>query len=109
MVFKKEINGKNLTIDDLYKFLDADQCKITISTNSKTELKKAFERVEKFVKEKKEIYGTTNAYGIQKYVNIHKENQDQFSKSILLSHSTSMGQKFNNDIIRLTLLIKANQ
>ncbi len=109
MKFIKEVNGKNLTIDDLYKFLESDEYEIHISKNSLNELKKSSRKVNQWIDEGRVIYGITNSLGILKDKKLDKKDQDKFSRSTLLSHSTALGPKLNNDIVKLTLLIKTNQ
>ena len=57
------LNGKDLTIHDIKKFLKEDG-QITISEEALVNVRKSRETVERIIKNKETIYGITTGFGL---------------------------------------------
>ncbi len=109
MIFNKVLNGRNLSFKDIADFLKSNESKISIEEYKLKEIERAFIEISKCIENNNLIYGVNTSLGILKNRTIAKDVQEEFSKNILLSHSTTSSSIFGYEISKLSMLIKLNQ
>lgn len=100
---------KNLVLDKkitLEEFMSVVKCgvKIEFSKEYKNRVEVNRKLVEKWVEEKRIIYGVTTGFGTNSTCIISKEDAEKLQKNIVLSHSTSVGRPMTFEETRSTML-----
>jgi len=101
------INGKNLTIEDVVSVARYGSS-VELSENAIEKIKKSRSVVEDFVSKEKTVYGVTTGFGEFKNVFISKEQTKELQENLIRSHSVGVGEPLLEEIVRATMLLRAN-
>lgn len=101
------INGNNLTIDQI-KAVARDYAEVIIGTDAFAKSKKSYEVLQEKIDEKIKIYGVTTGFGEFSQVFIDPEKAAQLQMNLVRSHSTGVGDPAEEDVVRATMLCRAN-
>lgn len=76
------------------------KAKVEFSEEYCNRVQKSNDLVVKAVKEEQAIYGTTTGFGALVTQSIGKEEAEQLQKNIILTHATSVGDPFEEEVVR---------
>ena len=103
------IDGYSLTMDDIAAFIENEQIKVTIGSKAKERITRTRRLLEEqIVPKDKLIYGLHTGLGRLKDYRIPQGDQVLFQQNILYSHASGVGGFFDDRIVRLTMLLRAN-
>ena len=100
------IVGDEITIFDLVK-VARDFEEVRLSERAKERIRKSRERVERFLKSDKPMYGINTGFGALANVKIGKEDIGQLQVNLVRSHSAGVGPTFREDEVRAMMLLRA--
>lgn len=102
------LDGESLTVDAALAFL-RNPTAVEVLPAAMERVAAAHQGVELALqKGAKRIYGFHTGLGRLKDFEVSEDDQAQFQTNILNSHAAGIGPYFNDDICRLTMLIRAN-
>ncbi len=101
------IDGETLSINDIVSVARNFE-KVKLSPDARKKVMKCRNFLESLVTAEKVVYGVTTGFGAFDNVFISKEQSDKLQENLILSHSTGVGQPFSEDIVRATMLLRAN-
>ena len=106
--FDLVLDGRSLTLDDVAAFLRAPDRWVRMHPRSVRDLTDAHRQLISWVREGTPIYGVTRGLGPLKDKVLTEEEEAEFQRRILLSHSTGFGRPFEDEIAQVALLLRAN-
>jgi len=101
------IDGETLTIEDVVK-VARENAKVVILEEMKNCIKRSREVLEKLVKENQVIYGVNTGFGALSNVRISPQEIRQLQTNLIRSHSSGVGKTSNTEIVRASMLLRAN-
>lgn len=101
------IDGKSLTIQDVVN-VARHNFNIQIAEEALVKVDKARELVDRFVDEKKVVYGITTGFGKFSDVVISKEETTDLQTNLIISHACGVGTPFTEDVSRAIMLLRVN-
>ena len=101
------INGKNLTIEQV-KEVARDWTKVALNVEAIDIIKKWRNIVEDFVSREKKIYGVTTWFWVNSQTFISAQDASQLQINLARSHAAWVGEYAAIDVVRATMLIRAN-
>ena len=101
------INGRDLTIEEVIRVCRHDE-KVELAPEAVEAVKKARAYIEKKVEEKAVVYGLTTGFGKFANVAISTEQTAQLQKNLIMSHTCSLGNAYENKYVRAAMLLRAN-
>lgn len=101
------INGNDLTIVDVVKVARENK-PVQLSEIAVEKIKNSRKIVDDFVAKEKVVYGITTGFGKFSDVFISKDKSKQLQKNLIMSHSCGIGNPLDEEIVRATMLLRAN-
>ncbi len=101
------IDGKSLTINDIYE-VSILKKKIELSDDSKKNVVKCRNYVERIIKEDRKVYGLTTGFGKLATVKIESDKIDDLQNNLILSHATGVGDFIKQEEVRAIMLLRIN-
>jgi len=101
------ITGNSLTIDQV-KAVARDNAQVIIGPDAAKKCTKGRQVLEYYINKKDKIYGVTTGFGsLSKYF-INPDKAAQLQVNLLRSHNAGVGKPVPADVVRATMLIRAN-
>jgi histidine ammonia-lyase len=94
-----------LTIADLAAAARHDRS-IAIDPETLKDMHKSRLLVEKWVREKKTVYGVTTGFGLLSDVIIDPEDTRTLQRNLLISHACGVGQPFSKEVARAMMVLR---
>lgn len=101
------IDGNTLTIEQV-AMVAKHGFKVELSKEAKVAIEKSRAIVDKFVDEKKTVYGITTGFGKFSDVAISKDETEDLQRNLIISHACGVGPAFSKEIARAIVLLRAN-
>ena len=101
------INGENLTIDQI-KAVARDYAEVGIDPTAFAKSEQSYAVLQKKIDEKVKIYGVTTGFGEFSQVFIDPDKAAQLQMNLVRSHSMGVGDPAKEDVVRATMLCRAN-
>lgn len=101
------ITGRDLTIEQV-KAVARDFARVVIGKDAAIKSKRGYDILQEKINNKDKIYGVTTGFGEFSQVFINPEKAAQLQLNLILSHSTGIGDPANEDVVRATMLCRAN-
>lgn len=101
------IDGESLTIQDVAK-VAREKVQVELSEKAVDKVRKSREALERFVKNKKVLYGVTTGFGALGNVNISTKNVKKLQVNLIRSHSADVGRPLEKEIVRALMLLRVN-
>ncbi len=101
------IDGESLKINDVVK-VARENAKVVISEEVKEKVRKCRQVLEKMIEENKTIYGVNTGFGALSKIKISPSDIKQLQSNLIRSHSTGVGKPLGTDVVRATMLLRAN-
>lgn len=100
------IPGK-LSIKDISELLQSDT-QIKLKKTAYNKIEKSFLIVQEIIKQDRSVYGINTGFGLLASKKIKKEELKDLQRRIVLSHAAGVGEKLDDDIVKLIMLLKIN-
>lgn len=101
------IDGESLSITDVVS-VARNYEEVELSPEARKRVMRCRDFVESLVAAEKVVYGVTTGFGAFDSVFISKEQSDKLQENLILSHSVGVGDPLPEDIVRATMLLRAN-
>jgi len=103
------LDGTNLTLFDIIKFINNPEIKIGLCQKTLDKVKRYRNQVDRWIiEDSSPIYGINTGLGKLKDQTVKPSEQELFQKNILYSHAAGTGESFYPDIVKIAMLIRAN-
>ncbi|MGW4800540.1 aromatic amino acid lyase, partial [Nonomuraea sp. NPDC004297] len=103
-----ELNGDSFALRDAFAILEGRPVAARLSADARADMTKTREGALAAL-ETQRVYGWNQALGPLKDRPISAEEAVQFQRNILRSHAAGVGEPLPDDVVRLALILKANQ
>lgn len=104
---KVVIDGSSLTIEQV-AMVARQGYEVALSPTAKEAISRSRAIVDRFVDEKRKVYGITTGFGKFSDVAISKEETEDLQRNLIISHACGVGPHFSKDIARAIVLLRAN-
>ncbi len=101
------IDGKSLKIVDVHK-VAREGAKVQIDPKCIDIIKNSRDTVERVLKEGKTVYGINTGFGELANVRIEEQKTKKLQKNLVRSHASGVGKRLDEEIVRGTMLLRAN-
>jgi histidine ammonia-lyase len=101
------IDGNSLTIDQVAQVARFG-AEVEIAEDAKKAIVRSREIVDRFVEEKRNVYGITTGFGKFSDVAISKEETKGLQRNLIISHACGVGAFFSEEISRAIMLLRVN-
>lgn len=101
------LNGNDLTLEDLIAVARFN-APVELSKEAEEKINNSRNLVDKFVEEKKVIYGITTGFGKFSEVHIPENETKLLQKNLIMSHSCGVGRPLSMEIARAALVLRTN-
>jgi len=113
MTIKKKheliLNGSSLEMSDVIDFLQADYTRVLVSEEAAETVVHTRNKVMEWMKnQNKAVYGFNTGLGRLKDFTVKESMQEVFQEKILHSHAAGLGVYFEDKIVKLSMLLRAN-
>ncbi|WP_252176300.1 histidine ammonia-lyase [Endozoicomonas sp. 4G] len=88
--------------------LSRSQIPIKLDHSCYPKIQKSLDCVQKVIRENRVVYGINTGFGMLASTRIAEEDLEQLQSSIVLSHSTGVGEWMKDDTVRLMMVLKIN-
>jgi histidine ammonia-lyase len=102
-----EIDGNHLTLEDVV-VVSRNGEKVRISALGRAAIKASRERLENIIARDRPVYGINTGFGIFADKRIPAQDSARLSRNLILSHSVGTGEDFSPEIVKATMLVRAN-
>jgi histidine ammonia-lyase len=99
------IDENDLTLGQLARFLE-ERPQVAVSDSVKEKIQKGNEVIKEIVASGKVVYGVNTGFGKFADVRIEPNKTRELQKKLVLSHAAGIGDPFEEDIVRLMMLLK---
>lgn len=104
---KLQIDGESLTIEDVVAVARGN-VEVVLSEQAVEKVRESRKTLEKFVKDKKIIYGVTTGFGALGNVTISAKDVERLQVNLIRSHSACVGKPLEKEVVRALMLLRAN-
>ena len=102
-----KINGRDLTLEQVIKVSRYGE-KVELSDEAKVNVNKARKYIEDKLEAGEVIYGLTTGFGKFSNVFISKEETADLQKNLIMSHTCTMGEGYEEKYVRAAMLLRCN-
>ena len=81
---------------------------VVLSNEARVRMRRSRRVVEILLAEKVKVYGLTTGFGSKKNVFIDPEETQRLQRNLIRSHSCGVGDPLPEDVVRATILLRAN-
>ena len=100
------IPGK-LSIKNISELLNSDK-KIKLISSAYTRMENSYRIVQDVIKQDLSVYGINTGFGLLASKKIRKEELKDLQRRLVLSHAAGVGERLDDDIVKLIILLKIN-
>ena len=104
---KVVITGDDLSLEQFVSVC-RENAQVELAPESIEKINVARKVIDRFVEEEKVVYGVTTGFGLLCEVSISKEDCALLQKNVVMSHAVGVGDPFDTEIVRGTLLLRIN-
>ncbi|MEM4713706.1 MAG: histidine ammonia-lyase [Candidatus Bathyarchaeia archaeon] len=101
------IDGETLTIEDVVK-VAYNEAKVVIPEKVKARVKACREFLENLLEKSEVIYGVNTGFGALSDAKISKQELKQLQTNLIRSHAAGVGKPLSIEVVRATMLLRAN-
>lgn len=101
------IDGETLTIEDVVK-VAYNKAKVVIPEKVKARVKACREFLEKLLGKGEVIYGVNTGFGALSDAKISEQELKQLQTNLIRSHAAGVGRPLSTEVVRATMLLRAN-
>lgn len=101
------IDGNSLTLEDLEPIVRRT-VSVQLSEAARAQVSSSRQLVEQILASGQAVYAITTGFGKFKDVRINPEDSHKLQRNLILSHSAGVGRRFDQAVVRLAVLLRAN-
>jgi len=101
------LDGETLTIEDIVT-VARENARVEIPDYVKEKVLNSRKILEEILDSDKAVYGVNTGFGALSKVKISKKEQERLQLNMIRSHSAGVGKPLPTDIVRATMLLRAN-
>ena len=101
------LDGESLTIEDVVA-VARENAKVEIPDYVRERVKSSRRVLEEILDSETAVYGVNTGFGALARVKISREDQERLQLNMVRSHSAGTGKPLPKDIVRATMLLRAN-
>ena len=101
------IDGESLTLEDVAT-VARGKVEVALPKEAVEKIRRSREALERFVNDKKVLYGVTTGFGALGNVAISAKNIKELQVNLIRSHSADVGKPLEKEIVRALMLLRAN-
>tara|TARA_Y100000780_G_scaffold232588_1_gene267770 strand:- start:26114 stop:27661 length:1548 start_codon:yes stop_codon:yes gene_type:complete len=105
-----EIDGKNLSIEQIYEIADAksNEIKVVLTQDAREKILASRKYVDDIVKKGQPVYGINTGFGALSDKFIAEDELETLQYNLIRSHCTGVGRPFSRLVTRAIMLLRAN-
>lgn len=103
-----QINGENITLENLYAAAHNPSTKVELAASAKAEMKKSRDYIEGRIASGEVMYGVNTGFGAFSSVRISDAEIEQLQRNLIRSHSMGVGAPFTKTETRAMMILRAN-
>ncbi|MHA2314962.1 MAG: HAL/PAL/TAL family ammonia-lyase [Candidatus Hermodarchaeia archaeon] len=104
---KIELDGETLTIEQVIS-VARNGTQVTLSPKAKTKVEAAAKLIQQWTDSGEVIYGVTTGFGPFSEVVISSDKAREIQRNLLISHAAGVGSPLPIEVVRATILLRAN-
>ncbi len=104
---KVQIDGETLKIEDVVK-VAYNKAEVVIPEKVKVRVKACREFLEKLLEKGEVIYGVNTGFGALSDAKISNKELKQLQTNLIRSHAAGVGRPLSTEVVRATMLLRAN-
>ena len=104
---KIELDGETLTIEQVIA-VARNGTQVTLSSKAKTKVEAAAQLIQQWTDSGEVIYGVTTGFGPFSEVIIPSDKARDIQRNLLISHAAGVGSPLPVEVVRATMLLRAN-
>ncbi len=101
------LNGNSLTIMDVHKVARKGE-EVDLHKKCRNSIKRSRVIVDKVLEEEKTVYGINTGFGELANVRVEEKKTKELQKNLIKSHASGVGDPLGEDVVRATMLLRAN-
>ncbi len=101
------LSGEGLTVEEVYR-VARDEESVDIDETCLEGLKKSREVVEESIDSGRVVYGVNTGFGDLANVRISEDKIEALQENLVKSHASGVGEPLDKDVVRATMLLRAN-
>ncbi|GAB6909968.1 Histidine ammonia-lyase [Desulfosarcina cetonica] len=101
------LDKENLTIDDLVSVARSGR-DVAVSSFGEARVARTSALIERWVKEKRVIYGITTGFGALCNVTISEKDTRRLQENILMSHAAGVGEPLSESVVRAIMALRVH-
>jgi len=101
------LTGDALTLEDVLR-VARHRAPVQLAPDAIARMERSRAVVERLLADRVKVYGLTTGFGSKKNVFIEPRETQQLQKNLIMSHSCGVGQPLDEDVVRATILLRAN-
>lgn len=107
---KIELNGSNLSIEDLYNISHSlkGTFQVSIASSALAKMQRSRDYVLSIVKSGKPVYGINTGFGALASKFIKTEDLSELQYNLIRSHCTGVGEPFSKEVSKAIMLLRAS-
>jgi histidine ammonia-lyase len=102
------LNGKSLSISDLYNASVDSKLKISLTPSATKAMKRSRSLVEEWLASDEVIYGVTTGFGEFANVRIPHDKIEELQKNLIVSHAAGAGDPLPSEVVRAMMILRIN-
>ncbi len=102
------LNGKSLSISDLYNAAVDLKSKIALAPSAKKAMQRSRALVEEWLASDEVIYGVTTGFGEFANVRIPHDKIEELQKNLIVSHAAGAGDPLPPEVVRAMMILRIN-
>ncbi|MEM3566033.1 MAG: histidine ammonia-lyase [Candidatus Bathyarchaeia archaeon] len=104
---KVQIDGETLTIEDVVK-VAYNKAKVVVPEKVKARVKACREFLERLLEKGEVIYGVNTGFGALSDAKISRSELKKLQINLIRSHAAGVGKPVSTEVVRATMLLRAN-
>ncbi len=101
------INGEELSIEEVHRVSRVKE-DVEISDECREKIRESREIVEEKLESGEAVYGINTGFGDLSNIQIEQDKTEELQKNLIRSHASGVGEPLPVDIVRATILLRAN-
>ncbi|CAI2717420.1 histidine ammonia-lyase [Nitrospina watsonii] len=102
-----ELDGNNLTLEQAVRAI-RDNIPVGLTREARKRVQHSRTQIDAAVRDRKMIYGVTTGFGALSNVVVSQEDARRLQTNVLMSHAAGVGIPFEEEVVRMTMLLMAN-
>ncbi len=102
-----ELDGHHLTIEEVVRVARQGE-EVKISAQGVENIQRSHQVLERILESGKPVYGINTGFGVFADRKIPAQDSAKLSRNLILSHAVGMGEPLPDEVVRASMLVRAN-